>query len=130
MSRLKSVFGSPRSNPNKSAGPKGAPASFTITDVGNGNYKVLGTDGAGFTSDLGPGVTIAVSDTGSPAGCATSTLVPGTTDQFNEAGAAPGSNVVTITATWADGSVGPFTTTATFTVTVSATTGITVTPAP
>jgi hypothetical protein len=106
----------------------GVPVQFTITDVGNGNYKVWGTDAAGFDQDISAVAKIAVAD--SDQAVAVSTPDATLFDTFNEKGVSPGANKVTITATWNDGSIGPFAGEADFTVTGSTVTGLDVKPTP
>ena len=108
-----------------------APAHFVITDDPGlpGTYKVMGTNAAGDLLDISAVSTIAATDDAS--GCTQSTVVG--TSNFTVQGkkATPPDTpaLVTIVATWTDGSIGPFTGTASFTVTPGGVTGFTVVPA-
>lgn len=127
--------------PKGSKGSKAAPASkfkagapaplgfnLYVDETGLG-YTVLGTDAMGSTVDISAVATMTVtSDT--PAVC-TVTAPVGMT--FSVAAGVPNPAVgatatLTITVTWTDGSVGPFTGTVLETVVADPVTGITVQP--
>jgi hypothetical protein len=101
-----------------------APPALVLMDVNDDSFTVQGVDAAGAPVDISAVATIAVtSDTPTvlsvdpPVGmtCAIHALLPGTA-------------TLTITATWNDGSAGPFTVTWPITVTGGPATGLIITP--
>jgi hypothetical protein len=85
------------------------PVNFNLQDNGDDTYTVFGVDAAGNQVDISTVATLAaVSDT--PA-VVTADAPVGMTGAFHAATPAPAINAtatLTITATWTDGSVGPF----------------------
>lgn len=101
---------------------------FNLVDNGSGSYTVMGVDAAGNQVDISSVATLAaVSDT--PAVIAAG-VTSGMTFSVT-AGTPPpaigASAKITLTATWNDGSVGPFSTTVTGTIQAGNVVGIVVT---
>lgn len=115
--------------PLQKMGKGAAPQGFNLADNGNGTYTVQGTTQGGNNVDISAVATLAVSSA-TPA-IAAAALTTGMNFSVTAATPAPaiGATVaVTLTATWNDGSVGPFTIVVTYTVIASPVTGITVQP--
>jgi hypothetical protein len=110
------------------AAPKKAdPGAFVIVDNGSGDFQVMGADAAGFPVDISSVATI--TSVSQDAGKLTANVTGANT--FHVAGVAPGSGVIVlVTATWNDGSIGPFSVNQPFDITGGPAVGITVTPLP
>lgn len=104
------------------SGAKATGAAFGIQDNQDDTLTVFGTDAAGAQVDISAVATLsAMSDT--PAVCSVDAPA-GMTVAFH--GVSPGSANLTVTATWSDGSIGPFTFIQPVTCTGGPATGITV----
>lgn len=116
---------SPKRKASK-AGPVLTPGTFVLQDAGTGTFTVFGTDATpGDTVDISSVATLTPAPTSdnpsltvsAPTGMAVTISAPAT---------GSGTGNVTFTATWNDGSVGPFTFVAKITYSGGAITGITV----
>lgn len=103
----------------KAAGPL---VAFVIQDNQDATFTVFGTDAAGAQVDISSVATLTVSSDNTSVLTVDPPVGMGSTVH----GVAPGSANLTITATWTDGSVGPFTITQPVTCTGGTATGITV----
>lgn len=110
--------------------PKGAGVTeFNLQDNGDETYTVLGADAAGNTFDIS-GVASITATSDNPAVVAVDTPGPTT---FGAHAAQPAPSVgatakVSVTATWTDGSVGPFTIDLGFTIQAGPVSGIVAVP--
>jgi hypothetical protein len=102
---------------------KGAKATgdlFTITDLGGGTLSVTGHDAAGAGGiDISNVATLTVTTTDG-----TVSVDPPVGMTCTVHGVKPGTATLTVTATWNDGSIGPFSIAVTATITTSAVTGL------
>jgi hypothetical protein len=101
-------------------------ASFSMQDNNDDTYTVQGVDTAGFPVDISAVATLTPAPTS--ADPTVLTVDPPTAMTFPVHGIKPGESDVTATATWNDGSLGPFTFTLPTTVTAGPAGGIVVTP--
>ena len=105
---------------------KAAPTGFNLQDNGDNTITVFGTDAAGNQVDISSVATIAVTSA-TPAVITVDTPVGMTFGIHAPTAPAPAvgaTSVITITATWTDGSVGPFTLSLTGTITGGPATGL------
>jgi glycerophosphoryl diester phosphodiesterase len=108
------------------AKPKASFTSFAFQDNQDSTCTVMGIDGAGVQTDISGIATLTPVPTSDTPTVATVGTPTGMT--FLLQGVAPGTANITVTATWNDGSIGPFVFTLPVTVTTSPVSGITVTP--
>ncbi len=123
MASVKLTKGKTSGKPGKGTAKKG---DFLFHDNEDDTYTVTGVDAAGAPVDISSVATIAA--TSDNAAVLTADAPTGTTGMVH--GVAPGSANLTITATWGDGSVGPFTITVPVTVAAGPATGLDVTFGP
>lgn len=108
------------------------PSAFTLQDNADGTFTVLGADAAGNSLDISAVASItALSD--NPAVVTVDTPAPMTLGVHAPTAPAPAIGAVanvTVTATWTDGSIGPFTFTFSETITAGPAASILVVPGP
>ncbi len=106
-----------------------APTSdYALQDNQDGSVTVMGVDSAGAVVDISAVATLTPAPTSDNTAVLTVGTPTGMTCPYS--GVAPGNATVTLTATWNDGSVGPFTITDPCVVSGSAAVGLTVTHSP
>ena len=104
---------------------------FAIQDNGDGSMSVLGVDAAGNQADISALATLTPPPTSSDTSIITVDAPTGMTFMMHAVGplTAPGASVdLTATATWNDGSLGPFTFTLKCTVVPGPITGVVIVP--
>jgi hypothetical protein len=115
-----------KSKAKRAAGPgvKADPQNYVLQDNEDGSFTIHGADAAGAVVDISGVATLTPVPTSDTPTILTVDPPVGMTDACH--GLMPGTATVTVTATWNDGSIGPFTITFTATVNAGPATGLTV----
>lgn len=115
----------------KGAGPAAVPVDFVISDNGDSTCTVLGVDAAGNSLDISSVATLSPPPASSDVAVITVDAPSAMTFALHAVGplSTPGTPVqITATATWTDGSVGPYTFSLPCDVVAGAATGVVIQP--